>query len=158
MRSRSTHAQDVSGERVTTVIVRDRSAYLCAFCSPILSLGSVTGPCHPSGSLQSVELDGRIVVRGGVQRWPQNPSHNRTCHRAALGCVLAKSVHAPCKVSSAKADGSWRIVQRGLTQAGNRAGKIARHNSVERTAHPLVGPKTPNWQTRLPLAAFTNSL
>ena len=42
----------------------------------LCALGLVTGSYQPSGSVQSVELVGYIVVRSEAQRWLPDPSRN----------------------------------------------------------------------------------
>ena len=44
------------------------------FLKEVLEL--VTELCQPSGSIQSVELVGFIVMRSEAQRWLQDPSRN----------------------------------------------------------------------------------
>ena len=57
-------------------LFRSEDVLLLVRYIPFSSLGLVTESYQPSGSMQSVELVGYIVVRSEAQRWLPDPSRN----------------------------------------------------------------------------------
>ena len=71
--------------------------------------------------MKSVESGGKQHAEMALKRFSQQPSWSRIWMRSVQECAFYK-------LELAKAGTNWWIVKRGLAQAGNRAGKIARHN------------------------------